>query len=82
MGRGSKEGSGQKTRGERQQLSLQQALITLTTDEEPEVHKSFRTPSLRFCPLHSARPQGLAAPASGTAPHGPSLPQLSGELGL
>lgn len=55
-------------------LSLQQALITLTMDEETEAQKSFRTPSLRFCPLHRPGPQGPAGPDW----HSPSRPPLSG----
>lgn len=56
MGRGGKEGSGQKTRGERQQLSLWEILITSITDEETEAQKF----------------QGLAGPTSVRAAHCPS----------
>lgn len=45
MGRGSKEGSSQKTQGERQQLSLREVLTTSVIDEEPEAQKKFHSKS-------------------------------------
>lgn len=71
MGRGGKEGSGQKTRGERQQLSLGWVLTTSITDEETEAQNKFQNSKTSFPQRAVLVPRGLTVPVSVTTPHCP-----------